>query len=456
MAARIGSWAAPLFLLACLLMGGSRQGYWTNLVLQLAAIALIAWALIAGRSPEGRAPARLRAIGLLALLLILLQLVPLPPSIWSSLPGREPVVQGFALLGEPLPWMPISLAPEQTLSGLLATLPAAAMLVLVLRRPKDRPGRLAAVTIVAMCLSVLVGILQVTQGDRWYPYPVSSLGAATGLFANSNHLASLLLASIPLMAALVATRLRGKGLSGLPAGNRFLEWAALGLGAAVLLAGAILNGSFAILLLGGPMIAASALIFLPAARVRLARLALLLALATAAGLALLVAMGSDRFAGYAGQASIAERQQIWQSSAHLAVDYAPAGSGFGTFPLVYRLGEDPDLVKQVYVNHAHNDLLELAVELGLAGMAVLALFLLWWTWRFIAIWRSGTAPPIVRAATLVTLGLMLHSLVDFPLRPTALSALFAACVGLMAMPRPSLAATQSGRPRHLRLEDLGG
>ena len=52
------------------------------------------------------------------------------------------------------------------------------------------------------CLSVLVGALQLSQGGP-YLYPNVNLGAATGLFANSNHQATLLLATFPFLAALI-------------------------------------------------------------------------------------------------------------------------------------------------------------------------------------------------------------------------------------------------------------
>lgn len=135
-------------------------------------------------------------------------------------------------------------------------------------------------------------------------------------------------------------------------------------------------------------------------------------------------------------------------------EYAPFGSGFGTFAQAYRLHEDPDLVNWIHVNHVHNDYLELVVELGVPGALLLAAFLLWWAWRFFALWSSTGASPLARAATLVTLGLLLHSLVDFPLRTAALSALFAASVGVMARSARVGAARAGGQPRHLTLEDL--
>ena len=452
MSARAVSILAPLYLLTCLLLGGSVQGVWSNLALQIAAILLLAWAMIAGRPASGRAANQFRWIVTAALALMALQLVPMPPAMWTALPGRGPVAEGFSLLGEPLPWMPLSLAPEQSVSSLLSLLPAGAILALLLRFPLEKPERLAYASLAAAFVSVLVGLMQVTRGESWYPYKITSQGAAVGTFANSNHLASLLLVSLPMLAALAAGLLRAGAEK--PAKDRLPALAALAIGAGILLVGIVLNNSFAILLLGAPMIAASALIFLPPGRVRLGRLASLVILMMAAGAAVLFAVGSERLNRMAGQASVAERREIWQSSAELAVAHLPTGSGVGTFADVYRLQEDPDRVMREYVNHAHSDFLEIVIELGIPGILLLLAFLSWWVARFVQIWLSAHSPPLVRAATLVTLGLMLHSLVDFPLRPAALSALFAAAIGIMAVPILASRRDEKRPPRHLRLEDL--
>src|SRR4051794_23109117 len=96
----------PGYLALCLVLGGaSAAGYWANMALQLLAIPIIVWACAAKRANALSTPAK-QLIGLLSLMLLVmaLQLVPLPPSIWALLPGRQPVVEGFRLIGEPLPW----------------------------------------------------------------------------------------------------------------------------------------------------------------------------------------------------------------------------------------------------------------------------------------------------------------------------------------------------------------
>ena len=56
MASRAREAAAPVYLFACLLLGGSAQGLWANMLLQLLGIGLIAWAALIPQSRRRRAP----------------------------------------------------------------------------------------------------------------------------------------------------------------------------------------------------------------------------------------------------------------------------------------------------------------------------------------------------------------------------------------------------------------
>ena len=55
-----------------------------------------------------------------------LQLVPLPPSVWTSLPGAAPGGP-FTFLDRELPWAPISVAPTGTWLSLMSLLPPLAV-----------------------------------------------------------------------------------------------------------------------------------------------------------------------------------------------------------------------------------------------------------------------------------------------------------------------------------------
>ena len=77
----------------------------------------------------------------------------------------------------------------------------------------------------------------------------------------------------------------------------------------------------AIMLLGGPMLVASLLLFLPPVGVRAGRLATLILVAIAAGVAALAAGGAERLIKFGGAASASERWEILQSSLPLVLKY---------------------------------------------------------------------------------------------------------------------------------------
>ena len=80
MASRVRKSAAPAYLFLCLLLGGSGQGVWANMILQLLGLGLIAWAAVAEpRRRTSRAQTHIWWLAVLALVFMLAQLIPLPP-----------------------------------------------------------------------------------------------------------------------------------------------------------------------------------------------------------------------------------------------------------------------------------------------------------------------------------------------------------------------------------------
>jgi O-antigen ligase len=85
-----------------------------------------------------------------------------------------------------------------------------------------------------------------------------------------------------------------------------------------------------------------------------------------------------------------------------------------------------------YVVHAHNDYAELALELGIPGVLLMLLFLAWWGRAVWAVWRRAEGGPFTRAASIASGAVLIHSLVDFPLRTAAISACFAMFMALLS------------------------
>jgi len=442
MSDRLRHAVTPGYLLLCLLLGGSAQGVWGNLLLQLIGVALIGWTFWPNdRAGLSRSARMLGWLPIGAVVLMLAQLVPLPPVVWTSLPGRTPVIDGYRLLGQPRPWLPLSLTPYESLASLPAMIPPLAILAAILRRGAYRSSWLALVVVGDALLSIVLGALQATTG-RYYPYPFSSVGSATGFFANGNFLGTLLLTALAYLAALASGGRRRK--------RRLAPALALG-PLLVLLVGLVISRSLAALLLTLPIALASMLLF-GAARERRQRWVLWVA-ASAGVLAVIAFTRLPAVTDPNNAVSTATRTHIYRTTAQAIVQHLPFGSGAGSFPRVYALHERPADFQGAFVNHAHDEYLEIALELGFPGVILLAAFLWWWGGRALAVWRSRASSAFARAATVASAAILAHGLVDFPIRNAAIAGVLAASVALMAEPqRWSARAASHERPaRHLTL-----
>lgn len=426
---RIKEAVLPAYLLLCLILGGSSQAIWGNAILQLLALGILAWAALT-REPapmalDGR---RLLLIVAAVMVLVLAQLIPLPPAVWVHLPGREFIAGGFALLGMPLPWLPISESPHDTMASALTLLPPLALIVGMLRLPHWRTSWLFGAVIVATGISIVLGVLQVSAGNGdWYFYQRTNLGIAVGAFANGNHFATLLLTAIPLLAALaIPLRRQATGRRGRP-----IDVALAVAAVSVFLVGLLINGSMAMFVIGPAVVAATALFAmrLPPRRQRQG-LMLTIALLAAAGTVVVVAGRS--LPSWGTTASVETRQEYWTVSMRALQDHWLTGSGFGSFAQTYRRFEDPQIADRWFANHAHNDYLELAFEGGVPAALLLVVFLLWWAGRARNSWSTDSATIEQKAAAIASAAILLHSLFDYPLRTAGLAAVFSVCLALLA------------------------
>ncbi|HEX4738075.1 MAG TPA: O-antigen ligase family protein [Allosphingosinicella sp.] len=443
----------PFYLALCLVFGGaSAAGYWANMALQLLALPIIVWAAAVEPPQPLSTPARqLIALLLLMVLVVGLQLVPLPPALWTALPGRGAVAEGFRLVGEPLPWLPLSLDPYWTISSALWLLPAVAVLLGIIRLGSFRASWLAWVLATITIASVAVGALQIAGGpdSPWYFYEITNYGSTTGFFANANHMATLMVAAIPFLAALYLAAV-AKGRSVQKSSGLLVVLAGV-LG--VIVVGIAINTSLAGIGLSVPVLAGSLLMILSRRRKVPKWAPLLIGL-------LLVGSVTAVFAAPFGNNLTSQRAPSQEDSRYTSftkslaatADFMPLGSGIGTFQQIYRTHEDPSAVDRFYMNHVHGDYIELALETGVPGLLVVLLFLLWWGRRTFQIWRAEQSDYFACAATIASGAILAHSIVDYPLRTAAISAVFAMCCGLMAAPRTQTRRSKQStttRARHL-------
>lgn len=429
MTERLRQLVAPAYLVLCLVLGGSVQAIWGNAVLQLLGLALIAWAALEPpRTAMARPGRQLVWLVGIAVAYAAIQLIPLPASLWSSLGPRAEMAEAYRLMGIALPALPLSIAPYDTLATLLTLIPPIALYVAVERLHAFRTAYLVAALAAGALASILLGVFQVASPDPvnspFYLFRDVNLGVATGFFANANHLASLLLATLPFLAALVASARasdRGKAAA--------VTLAATAL-ALVIGVGIVLSKSLAAILLAPAVIGASALIaFNAGSRVRrwaIIGAAVLLGAGTI-GLNLTTIGATDP-----GGDPVQSRPAILGTTSAAAIAYMPFGSGLGTYRAAYDSFEDPNVVTPTRSRHAHNDYAEIALELGLPGIFLLLLFAYWWARGAVDSWRSPEPQSYVRAAAVASAAILAHSLVDYPLRTAAVASVFALCLAFLA------------------------
>ena len=439
--------------LALILGGGTRDGFLSDAILQACAVPLLLvclWRL--ATTPTTKEIKRAALFCALVVLVPLLQVVPLPPAIWTRLPDRQPITETFALLGRPLPWRPLSVLPQATwLSALSLLVPLAIFLATALLGFRERRW-LSLVMLAIGLASVFLGLSQVAEGPtsplRFFEF--SNKTEAIGFFANRNHFAALLY-SLALFAAAWAVSVDGggKSLRKKYDSATLVPMVASFTVLAVLVAAQAVARSRAGL--GLTIVALAGAFALAAARRRNAgRSSGTNVLVAAIALAVMFAV---QFALYRIRERFATdpledaRIQFAHVTFAAARAFMPFGSGMGTFTRVYGLFEKPqDLLANTFANRAHNDPLEVGLEAGAVGLALMAAFAAWLVARAIVLWgrkaygEAAVDQALARAATLVLALLIAHSFVDYPLRTGAMMAVFAFACGLLLAPLPSSAS----------------
>jgi O-antigen ligase len=424
-------------LIVALAVGGAGLSFPVlQMLLELCALGVAAyfvWTPQARLSPYARVALAFAAA---VLALTLLQLVPLPPFVWHRLPGRELPAQVDDML-QVTRWRPWTLDVEGTVRSLLVLIPAIVLQVGCLRLRTPERMRLLWIIITFAAINAILGILQFATGGRLTPYPSAHLGFPIGLFVNRNHNAVVLLAAMPIAAALAAVQI-AHGRPKLPMIAASLS--------VIAVFGIVVIGTtsrMGLALLPVALVASLFLLFLGQS---LWRVALPSALALAA-LAVVILVGGGFSRSLARFSSLHDaRFDYWIDVQWALGHYGFAGTGFGTFIPVYQSAESLGAITPAILNHAHNDYIELLLEGGLPAVLLLLLFFTFIGVCAIKLVRSRVLPERALVSLAAAAGIfifLLFSLVDYPLRMPALSCVFVVLCTLL-LPRTH-AATQ----RHL-------
>lgn len=453
--ARALFYSSAFALSCCLLLGGGASNtYLTNALLQILTLPSLLLALWCLRWRELQSPSRFALwLILAAFLSVALQLIPWPPAVWSSLPFHEKVRAARDALGTTGQWAPISVTPDATLVGVLTLLPPLTIFVSVISLSARERRLLTLIPLAFGCVNAFIGLLQVAQGQEspLYFYGHSGADASVGLFTNRNHEAALLYSVSPFAAAWISAIAPEISIRRGSQSSTFAIIKLLGASITVfiLVVATLMTRSRAGVIL--VMVAISGSLALQrwrnfsGDRMRAAGLYASVAfLAVVLGLqyglySILTRFEADPYAD--------ARVSLARITALAAFAAAPLGTGIGSFvPIYASIERREDLLPDRYANHAHNDFLEIALETGLPGLALIFGFGTWFVFCARDIWR-GALPGIdvlmARAATLSIGMLLTHELVDYALRTDAILGFFAFSCSFLAS-----SAEVPGAPLH--------
>jgi hypothetical protein len=442
-------------MLACsLILGGAtRSGFPGDLILDFLAIPLLALGL--WRLFELDIMPQIRwALWFCAALIALplLQLVPLPPWLWTALPHREISAESFALVGKEAPWMPMSVSPQATWLSALSLIPPLSLFIGVLLLGYRDRRWLSLVIFAVGVISAFLGLMQVAQGPtsslRFYQF--TNPTEAVGFFANRNHFAALLYVVLLIASAWAINAGTAAGLS-LSRKEFDATSILLALGCftviVVLIAAEAMARSRAGL--GLMMIALFGAFFLGVSdRVVIAvtpRKLLLVAIALALVLSLQFALYGILQRFETEDVGPGSRTTLTANTIQAARVYMPVGSGLGSFVPVYHTFEPAkDVVPNVYANTAVNDVAQSWLETGVFGLALMGWFAFWFVRRSLEIWRSGLPSPadaidwsLCRSATIIVPLLAAHAFLDYLFRTSAILVVTAFACALMFEPPPT-------------------
>jgi tetratricopeptide (TPR) repeat protein len=452
----------PIALLYAVLLWAplAAGGYWTwpvEVAELLTLLAVVFW--VVGMARRGRLEWRRTALDLPVALLVGLLLVQLvlgnrPLARWALAPPteRSDLPTPFFSLG--------TVSPERTLAGLLTVLMCAGVYLLVVNliRRRRQLDRLIQTLLLTGGVLAFLGLLDHFAGTAWLiRWRLEELPKRlSGPFANPDHFAPWLGMLVCLGLGYLRARTDASGpASGILSLVRSREgreeairryFPALAIVVMALALVLTLSRGGVVSFLAGLAVFLGLLAALGRARGTFVAVGLVLA----ATLAYAAWIGLGPLLQRVWQAGYADRWLIFLTSVPMLAAAPLTGVGLGAYsdfyPRYQPTAIDP---ATVFVNEAHSDLLQLAIELGLVGVALS----LWAAWRVgrdllgahlfgrnacpvgrepdASVYRNERFSVGVAIGAISAVALLLaHSALDFPTRIPANAILAAACLGI--------------------------
>ena len=148
--------------------------------------------------------------------------------------------------------------------------------------------------------------------------------------------------------------------------------------------------------------------------------------------------------------SVEARTEAARTALAMVRDFPLLGSGGGSFYNVFLSYRTPDYGYS-YVDHAHNDFVEIATDYGLIGLGMVGLLValsLWTVLKVLARRRSALVRGMAFGVAMSVVALLVHSTVDFNLQipANALTMVVILAMGWIAQALPSSAPGRKSLP----------
>lgn len=372
-------------LLALVFGGGTGTGLATDTVIQL--VAVVTSTIVCLRHMDRPIERRVFWFAMAAGLAIVFQLLPISTGAIRSTQGILP--QNVPVPGLEPSTISLGLGRTIEVAGYFLTL--SLFLAAVLKLRFDQAYGLIPFFLAGVVLNLTAGLIQYSYSGRAIVTDLFSYDLKAGFFVNVNHYSSLIFTSIPIAVVYFIET------------NRLLVLAAYIISALLILLAA---GSTAGVLIGLAITVLSLVVLFQRNRAGI--------LSVLGGTVIL------------GIYSVGVWARLQVETLHLGYgrfefarttldgirDNIPFGIGYGNFVAGYPSYEKSGMIFRTYVNHAHNEYLELVFEGGVFAAVLIVAFVILFVWRVL----QTIQWPLHKAATLAILFILIHCVVDYPLR----------------------------------------
>lgn len=365
-------------------------------------------------------------------------LIPLPDSVWEQLPGRAFYAEHLSWLNPDLTtwnYQAASLIPLRTLAGLLALLAPLGIFLTVVCLPERKITWLIYLLLIVAFSQAALSIGQYFIQDQALFFNIWSYGIPLGTYINQNHFVAFMEMVEPLAIGLMIINIIRQDVGMILKISLSIIFSIISLaltftpllttsrtGAALLILSVILS----FWVMTTPEIRKK--VARPIFALRFLLLILAIAIQLKIFQHIITATVSDRLKPEAIFDSL--RWPLYRTTIEATHVFWPLGTGPSTMPQVYQKFQPIHI--NGFVNHAHNDYLELFLDLGLFGILVIFLLVFIYIRRWYQLWKCPSSEfKLLRTGAGVGLLLaLLYSMTDFGLHTPANAVFFAFLFGI--------------------------